>query len=206
APHQKLILEHFKENTLGVAAELRAPVYMSSAARVVEPRAALVAMSQVKWDVKAVAVEHSPYVDMIVRKIQVFALRLENICNRVTFNMEVLQAVWYMVAKFVVHLLVEGFSNANKCSNGGRGLMQLDYTQLLVKLEKISGLKPIPYQDYVERYVKAYYLPRKGLEDFVTERTEYSNKHLLALVTCACENKKDRQALTGIIEGRDSAA
>ncbi|XP_013147992.1 PREDICTED: syndetin [Papilio polytes] len=204
AQHQRMILEHFKNNTLAVATDLRMPVYMCSAAKAVDAKTALIAMSQVKWDVKNVAVEHSPYVDMIIRKIQIFALRLENISSKVSLNREVLNSIWFMVSKFVVHLLVEGFSNATKCTNGGRGLMQLDYRQLFVKLEKISGLKPIPYQEYVDRYVKAYYLPRKGLEEFVQERTEYSNKHLLALVTCACENKRDRQALTSLIEGRES--
>ncbi|XP_013174482.1 PREDICTED: syndetin [Papilio xuthus] len=201
--HQRMILEHFKDNNLAVAVDLRMPVYMCSAAKAVDARTSLIAMSQVKWDVKNVAVEHSPYVDMIVRNIQVFALRLENISNKVSLNRDVLNAIWSMVSKFIVHLLVEGFSNATKCTNGGRGLMQLDYRQLFVKLEKISGLKPIPYQDYVDRYVKAYYLPRKGLEEFIQERLEYSNKHLLTLVTCACENKRDRQALTALIEGRE---
>lgn len=206
ASHQRMILEHFKDNTLAVVQDLRVPVYMCSASKAVDARTALIAMSQVKWDVKSVAVEHSAYVDMIIRKIQVFALRLENVSSKVTLNLEVINSIWSMVSKFIVHLLVEGFSNATKCSNGGRGLMQLDYRQLFLKLEKISGLKPVPNQDYVDRYVKAYYLPRKGLEEFVQERTEYSNKHLLALVTCACENKKDRQALTAIIEGKDATA
>lgn len=203
AQHQRMILEHFRDNTLAFVTDLRMPVYMCSASKAVDARSALIAMSQVRWDVKNVAVEHSPYIDMITRKIQVFALRLENISTKVSLNIEVINSVWSMVSKFIVHLLVEGFSNANKCSNGGRGLMQLDYRQLFVKLEKISGLKPVPYQDYVDRYVKAYYLPRTELEEFISERTEYSNKHLLALVNCACENKKDRQALSAILEGRD---
>ncbi|CAH0599560.1 unnamed protein product [Chrysodeixis includens] len=205
APHQRMILEYFKDNTLAVVQDLRVPVYMCSASKAVDARTALIAMSQVKWDVKNVAVEHSAYVDMIIRKIQVFALRLENISTKVTLNSEILNSIWATVSKFIVHLLVEGFSNATKCSNGGRGLMQLDYRQLFLKLEKISGLKSVPFQDYVDKYVKAYYLPRKGLEEFVLERVEYSNKHLMALVTCACENKKDRQALTAIIESRDAA-
>lgn len=203
ASHQRMIIEHFRDNTLAVVADLRMPVYMCSASKAVDARTALIAMSQVKWDVKNVAVEHSPYVDMITRKMQVFALRLENISAKVSLGLDVHNSIWSMVSKFVVHLLVEGFSNASKCTNGGRGLMQLDYRQLFVKLEKISSLKPAPYQDYVDRYVKAYYLPRKELEEFVVERTEYSNKHLLALITCACENKKDRQALIGLVEARD---
>ncbi|CAK1550197.1 unnamed protein product [Leptosia nina] len=205
AQHQRMILEHFRDNTLAVVGDLRMPVYMASASKALDARSALIAMSQVRWDVKTVAEEHSAYVDMIVRKIQVFALRLENISQKITLNVDIVNAVWGMVAKFIVHLLVEGFSNASKCSNGGRGLMQLDYRQLFVKLEKISGLKPIPYQDYVDRYVKAYYLPRNELEEFVRDRVEYSNKHLIALITCACENKRDRQALSSAVEGREAA-
>ncbi|XP_063371444.1 syndetin [Cydia amplana] len=204
AQHQRLVLEHFRDNTLASAVDLRMPVYMCSASKAVDARTTLLAMSQVRWDVKNVEVENSPYVDVITRKIQVFALRLENISKKVTLNLEVINSVWAMVSKFIVHLLVEGFSNATKCSNGGRGLMQLDYRQLFVKIEKNSGLKPVPYQEYVDRYVKAYYLPRNELEVFIRDRLEYSNKHLLALVSCACENKRDRQELTAVIERRDT--
>ena len=47
--------------------------------------------------------------------------------------------------------------------------MQLDYRQFVVKLEKLfSGeLKPLPYQDYVSNYVKAYYIPEMDLEGWV---------------------------------------
>lgn len=206
SPHQRVVLEHFKDNTLAAAIDLRMPVYMCTASKALDARSVLLSMSQVKWDVRDVAAEHSPYVDLVVRQLQVFALRLERLSGIVCVNTEAKNAIWSMVAKFVVHLLVEGFSNAAKCSNGGRGLMQLDYTQLLVKLEKISGLKPIPCQDYVERYVKAYYLPRNLLEEFVHDRVEYSNKHLLALISCACDSKRDRQDLASLIENRDGVS
>ncbi|GBP64625.1 hypothetical protein EVAR_46554_1 [Eumeta japonica] len=203
SPHQKMILELYKTNTLAICTDLRNPIYMCTASKSLDTRNILVAISSVKWDVKSVAVEHSNYVDVIIRQVQVFALRLENISCRISMNMNILNSVWSMVSKFIVHLLVEGYSNVNKCSNAGRGLMQLDYRQLFEKLEKISGLKPVPYQDYIDKYVKAYYLPRSGLEDFVKTHSEYSNKHLLALVTCACENKRDRQELSAIIEGKE---
>lgn len=59
------------------------------------------------------------------------------------------------------------FSNAKRCSNGGRALMQLDFTQLMSKLEMMSSIKPIPKREYVENYVKAYYLPEKALQDWI---------------------------------------
>jgi hypothetical protein len=61
------------------------------------------------------------------------------------------------------------FSNAKKCSNGGRGLMQLDFIQFLSKLEKLTSVRPIQGRDYVENYVKAYYLPEAALESWVRE-------------------------------------
>lgn len=203
ASHQRLILNHFKENTLLICEDLRLPVYMCCASKAFDPSAILISISQIKWDMKGVAEVHSAYVDVIIRQIQIFAIRLESVREKVPLNLDVLTSIWSMVSKFVSHVLVEGFSNASKCSNGGRGLMQLDYRQLFVKIEKISRIKPLPYQDYVDRYVKAFYLPRNELEVFVRERQEYSNKHLLALVACACENKRDRQELTAVIESNN---
>lgn len=47
--------------------------------------------------------------------------------------------------------------------------MQLDFTQFLSKFEKISSLKPVPHKEYVENYVKAYYLPETELEKWIRE-------------------------------------
>lgn len=47
--------------------------------------------------------------------------------------------------------------------------MQLDFTQFLTKFEKISGLRPVPHREYVENYVKAYYLPEMELENWIRE-------------------------------------
>ena len=59
------------------------------------------------------------------------------------------------------------FSTAKKCSNEGRALMQLDYRHFVMKLERIAEIKPLPYQDHVVNYVKAYYIPEADLEQWV---------------------------------------
>jgi hypothetical protein len=66
-------------------------------------------------------------------------------------------------------IVLSRFSNAKKCSNGGRGLMQLDFTHFLSKLEKLTSIRPIPGRGYVEHYIKAYYLPEAALESWVRE-------------------------------------
>ena len=47
--------------------------------------------------------------------------------------------------------------------------MQLDFQQFLMKLEKLSDLRPIPDREFVEGYVKAYYLPEAQLEIWIRD-------------------------------------
>jgi hypothetical protein len=47
--------------------------------------------------------------------------------------------------------------------------MQLDFTQFLSKLEKLTSIRPIPDREYVEHYIKAYYLAEATLEAWVQE-------------------------------------
>ncbi|XP_077290432.1 vacuolar protein sorting 50 [Arctopsyche grandis] len=203
-PHQKIILQTFFEQTVYATVDIRVPIYMCVSSQVFNVRNILISMSQVNWEVKNVMSQHSSYVDQIVRDIQVFSMRLDQVGQKVPVTDEVHRALWSSISKFVVHTLVEGFSNVNKCSDSGRGLMQLDYTQLLSKMEKISGIKPSPFQEYVDVYVKGYYLPQSLLGEFISEHREYSVKHLTALVHCACDSKKGRQELLALIDGRDS--
>jgi Protein of unknown function C-terminus (DUF2451). len=47
--------------------------------------------------------------------------------------------------------------------------MQLDYTQFLSKLEKLTSLRPIPGREFVDLYVKAFYMSESALEAWVRE-------------------------------------
>ena len=47
--------------------------------------------------------------------------------------------------------------------------MQLDYQQFVTKLERLTRLRPLPERHLVENYVKAYYVPESGLEDWVRQ-------------------------------------
>ena len=40
-----------------------------------------------------------------------------------------------------------------------------------MKLEKTSEQKPLPHQEYVAQYVKAYYIPESDLENWVKYHT-----------------------------------
>ncbi|CAG7821256.1 unnamed protein product [Allacma fusca] len=130
-------------------------------------------------------------------------MRVEKVSERVDIPVTVLAILWEQIFRFCSRLFVDGFSSARKCSNSGRGLMQLDFTQFLSKLEKISpvSLKGLPDREYVDNYVKAYYLPESIMEEFIQSHSEYNAQQLKTLVNCALQgNKRSKQRLLSIIE------
>ncbi|XP_046752243.1 syndetin isoform X1 [Diprion similis] len=194
-------LHQFYSQTIAAATDLRKPVYMAAASQSFDVGSILTLMSKVNWEVRDVMSQHSSYIDNLLRDIQILSMRLEEIGNRIPLPVIVYNSVWENVAHLITHTLVEGFSNAKKCSNGGRALMQLDFTQLMSKFEKLTSLRPMPHREYVEAYVKSYYLPENILEEWIKQHKEYSTKHLIGLISCGCQNnKKTRQRLISIIE------
>lgn len=194
-------LQHFYSQTIAVSFEVRKPVYANVAWRAINDKTVLDLMSRVDWEVKDVVCEHSSYVNYLIGELQQFAKRLENLRNVIHIPEEAYNSLWDNLIYLLSNLLVEGFSAAKKCSTGGRALMQLDFIQLISKLEAITTVRPIPYRDLVEAYIKAYYQPEEDLESWIKEHSEYSVKQLMALVSCVCQNnKKSRQRLTALID------
>ncbi|XP_044741720.1 syndetin [Chrysoperla carnea] len=200
-PEHSHTISHFYNQTISVAKDLRKPIYMAVASQSFDLRQTLLSMSKVNWEVKDVMSEHNKYIDVLLREVQIFAMRLEDIEEKLQMPSDVYYCVWESVAHVITHTLVEGFSNAKKCSNGGRGLMQLDFTQFMSTFEKTTKIRSMPHRDYVEWYIKAYYLPENSIEQFIREHTEYSAKHMYGLIACINHiSKKTRQKLCGIIE------
>ncbi len=56
-----------------------------------------------------------------------------------------------------------------KCTQEGRALMQLDFQQLVGRLERL--VRPLPHKAFVENYIKAYYLPESSLEQWISTHT-----------------------------------
>uniref|UniRef100_T1J3I3 Vacuolar protein sorting-associated protein 54 n=1 Tax=Strigamia maritima TaxID=126957 RepID=T1J3I3_STRMM len=191
---KKTFLQQFSQIVL-MACELRRPVYAIVAANAVDSVSIRNLMSNVKWDIHEIMDQHSPYVDILLREIQVFSMRLADVSKAVAIPREAYNILWECCIRITNRTLVEGFSSAKKCSNEGRALMQLDFQQFLNKLEKITELRPIPDKDYVEVYMKAYYLPEESLEEWIKNHKEYSNRQIIALLNCLSHiNKKlDRE-------------
>ena len=96
-------------------------------------------------------------------------MRLQEL--NVKFSEKSLLVLWEMMSFACGLIFVEGFSDVKRCNNEGRALMQLDYRQFAMKLEKICDIKPVPHQDYVVQYIKAYYIPEAELDSWVKYHT-----------------------------------
>ncbi|KAK6634867.1 hypothetical protein RUM44_000114 [Polyplax serrata] len=198
---KKHLLQHFYLQTVDCVSGVRRPAYMCVSGRIIDMQHVLKEMSKVNFEVKEVMSQHSPYIDKIVRDLQIFAMQLESI--DINIPKEAYNVLWENVVHIVNNVLVEGFSNVKKCSNGGRALMQLDYTQFICKLEKLTTLRPIPKKEFVDLYVKAYYLQENNLEDWIKQYSrDYTTKQLEALIHCACQSsRKTKQKLLQSLEG-----
>ncbi|XP_011444074.3 syndetin isoform X1 [Magallana gigas] len=202
--NKKAFLQQFFSQTVNMAEEVRKPVYWSVSAQAVNYDQVQGQMASVRWDIKDIMSQHNPYVDSILRSFESVAHQLVEINRRVPIPRVVYHTLWEHCVRLANRTFVEGFSNAKKCSNEGRALMQLDYQQFLMKLDSIMDLKPIPEKEFVEGYIKAYYLPESQLDSWLQDHKEYSNKQLLALINSVDHiNKKSRQRLINIVEEMD---
>lgn len=78
------------------------------------------------------------------------------------------------------------YANVKKCSNEGRALMQLDFQQFLTKLEKLTDIRPIPDKEFVETYIKAYYLTENDMERWIKEHRVRGGRRVLFSTCFSC--------------------
>uniref|UniRef100_A0A8D0D9P1 VPS50 subunit of EARP/GARPII complex n=1 Tax=Sander lucioperca TaxID=283035 RepID=A0A8D0D9P1_SANLU len=203
---KKPFLQQFYSQTVSTASELRKPIYWIVAAKAIDYEQMLLLMAGVKWDIREIMSQHNVYVDVLLKEFEQFNKRLEEVSRHVRIPLPVSNVLWEHCIRLANRTLVEGYANVKKCSNEGRALMQLDFQQFLMKLEKLTDLRPIPDKEFVETYIKAYYLTENDMEQFIKNHREYSMKQLANLVNVCLGshiNKKARQKLLAAIDDID---
>ncbi|XP_069050868.1 syndetin isoform X2 [Lepisosteus oculatus] len=203
---KKPFLQQFYSQTISTASELRKPIYWIVAAKAIDYEQMLLLMAGVKWDIKEIMSQHNVYVDVLLKEFEQFNKRLGEVSRLVRIPLPVSNVLWEHCIRLANRTLVEGYANVKKCSNEGRALMQLDFQQFLMKLEKLTDIRPIPDKEFVETYIKAYYLTENDMEQFIKNHREYSMKQLTNLVSVCLGshiNKKARQKLLAAIDDID---
>uniref|UniRef100_A0A3Q4BWP6 Uncharacterized protein n=1 Tax=Mola mola TaxID=94237 RepID=A0A3Q4BWP6_MOLML len=203
---KKPFLQQFYSQTVSTASELRKPIYWIVAAKAIDYEQMLLLMAGVKWDIREIMSQHNVYVDVLLKEFEQFNKKLGDVSGHVRIPLPVSNVLWEHCIRLANRTLVEGYANVKKCSNEGRALMQLDFQQFLMKLEKLTDLRPIPDKEFVETYIKAYYLTENDMEQFIKNHREYSMKQLANLVNVCLGshiNKKARQKLLAAIDDID---
>ncbi|XP_078093762.1 syndetin [Mustelus asterias] len=203
---KKPFLQQFYSQTVSTASELRKPIYWIVAAKAIDYEQMLHLMANVKWDIKEIMSQHNVYIDSLLKEFEQFNKKLSEVSKRVRIPLQVSNVLWEHCIRLANRTIVEGYANVKKCSNEGRALMQLDFQQFLMKLEKLTDIRPIPDKEFVETYIKAYYLTENDMERWIKEHREYSTKQLTNLVNVCLGshiNKKARQKLIAAIDESD---
>ncbi|VDO59071.1 unnamed protein product [Haemonchus placei] len=190
-------LDQFYSKVLSVVPDTRRLVYDCVASRALKYPVLIAAVSNTKWDVNELQSRHSNYVDFMIKDFEGFALRLERVTETIHLNEAGRALLWNRTIYYAFNALVQGYCEGGKCSTEGRALMQLDFQHLILKLEQICNLHPVPHTAFVEGYIKAFYLPENGLEEWISKHTEYTAKQMISLLSVATHVSK--KARTRII-------
>lgn len=184
-------------NVLKETPKIRQPIYMHISRVAVDYAQICDSITRVNWDLHDIMSQHNNYVDVLLRQIQQMVIDIESLKETLPIEKRIVNIFLEQTIRLIMRTLVEGYASIKKCSNEGRALMQLDFQQLIVKLEKLFEIRPIPDRDYVEVYIKAYYLPDSSIEKWVKEHNEYSAKHIIALInTMAQVTRKTKLVIT----------
>jgi len=200
--HFSSSIDAFHDNVISAAVDLREPIFLAAVARSMNTDGILGMMARVSWDIKEVSTQHSPYVDQLLRELSIFSQRVIKVASMVSVSDHLSSLLWRQAVRVAINTFVEGFAAAKKCTNEGRALMQLDFRQFVIQAEKLSSLKPLPFQDFVTVFVKAFYIQEAELEQWVADHPEYSASQLRAVVqgvTNSNSSNKTKQKLNSLI-------
>eukprot|EP00057_Strongylocentrotus_purpuratus_P008783 XP_011663257.1 PREDICTED: coiled-coil domain-containing protein 132 [Strongylocentrotus purpuratus] len=106
---KKAFLQQFYSQTVSVASDLRKPIYRGVASRCMNYDRILQLMLTVRWDIKDIMSQHSPYVDALLQDMSGFSSRLAAMSNkRVPIPQEAHRVLWEHVIRLANRILVEG--------------------------------------------------------------------------------------------------
>jgi len=188
-------------NILRETPKMRQPIYLHISKVAIDYQQIGDSISRVNWDIEELMSQHNAYIDLLLRQVEQFIFDINSLKEQLVVERRILNIFLEQICRNIMLMLVDGYGSIKKCSNEGRALMQLDFQQLVVKLEKICDLRPLPDKDYVEFYIKAYYLPDSSLEKWVRDHSEYSQRNVISLINLMAQaTKKTKLSIVASFE------
>ena len=193
-------VDTFYQDCVNICKDFQVVMYIRAVKSCLQSENSLKLIGKVAWDLRDVVSQHSHYVDHMLDILEIFSKGIANLGQAIPISKTLLDVLWETAALVCCQIFLDGFAAAKKCTNEGRALMQLDLRQFMVKMEKMSGLKPVPHQHLVSNYIKAYYIPESELGQWVEQHPEYSPSQLRALISSSSNNNnKTKQKLNSLI-------
>ncbi|VDK76141.1 unnamed protein product [Onchocerca ochengi] len=196
------IIEKYYTEILAVIPEMRECIYGCAVSCLIDYDRFVNDIMTTKWDIDQLQSQHSIYVDNILKEFSRIKDLLSEIAEQIPITKPVQKTFWSTVIYCTFNALVKGYGEfGKKCSNEGRALMQLDFQQLIAKLEQLVDFMPIPHKAYVESYIKAYYLPESSMESWILQHREYTTNQIITLLNVATHiSKKARTRIINALE------
>ena len=161
-------LNEYRE-ALKMTENIRVPIYNYVARLAIDSSLISEMIVKVNWDLADIMSEHNAYVDKLLVQIKQLRVDFDALKDRIPLDKCYLENIYRQCFRMCMKMLVDGYSSIKKCSNEGRALMQLDFQQLIVKLETLTEQRPLPDKEFVDSYIKAYYLPDSSIEKWIKE-------------------------------------
>ncbi|KAK1435111.1 hypothetical protein QVD17_00871 [Tagetes erecta] len=171
-------VEDFYVHLVGSVPDLVEQVHRTTARLLLHISGYADRISNAKWEVKELGMEHNGYVDLLLGEFKHYTTRLANggIRKEVQDTL-----IGYGLENLSV-TIVEGLSRVKRCTNEGRALMSLDFQVLITGLQHFLTINVKPNLLRVETYIKAFYLPETEYVHWARAHPEYTKNQMMGLI------------------------
>lgn len=196
------IVEDFYVHLVDSVPDLMEQIHRTTARLLLHISGYVDRISNAKWEVKELGMEHNGYVDLLLGEFKHYKTRLAH----GGIEKEVQDLLLEYGVENLAETLIEGLSRVKRCTDEGRALMSLDLQVLINGLQHFVSINVKPKLLIVEAFIKAYYLPETEYVHWARGHPEYSKSQIIGLVNLVATMKGwKRKTRLEVIEKIESA-
>lgn len=199
---QNTAIEDFYVNLVDSVPDLIEHIHKTTARLLLHINGYVDRISNAKWELKELGLEHNGYVDLLLGEFKHYKTRLAH----GGIHKEVQDLLLEYGVEIVAETLIEGLSRVKRCTDEGRALMSLDLQVLINGLQHFVPVNVKPKLQTVETFIKAYYLPETEYVHWAAAHPEYTKSQILGLINLVAAMKGwKRKTRLEILEKIESA-
>ncbi|KAF3321188.1 coiled-coil domain-containing protein 132 [Carex littledalei] len=179
------VVENFFVHLVDSVPDLIEHIHKTSARMLLHMSGYIDKITNAKWEVKELGLEHNGYVDLLLGEFKHYKTRL----SHEGISKEVQDMLLDYGVESIVETLIEGLSRVKRCTDEGRALMSLDLQVLMNGLKHFVPGNVKPKFQIVEVFIKAYYLPETEYVHWARAHPEYSKSQVIGLVNLVATMK-----------------